>query len=152
MKALKISIPEGFQVDSFDNDTGEIKFKATPKNVTDRIKTVDDVLADNGTSMKKIDAKFKDLPEHLKHQYIAELLCVSLNEGWTPDWSDSNEYKYFPWFEMGGSRGFRYDDCVRWYAHSGVGSRLCLKSRELAKYAGNQFTDTYKEFMTIKTH
>ncbi len=117
--------------------------------VTERIKTIEDVLKDNNITQEQIDEMFANAPEHLKHQYIAELLCKSLNEGWEPNWDDDDEYKYFPWFKMGSS-GFRYTDFVSWHTNSHVGSRLCLKNRELAKYAGEQFTNLYRKFMIIE--
>ncbi|MCO6499108.1 MAG: hypothetical protein J5I47_01880 [Vicingus serpentipes] len=149
METLKIEIPKGFEVKDFNKKTGEITFKEKPKEVTERIKTVDDVLNDNGVTMSELDKMFKGVPEHFKHQYIAELLCKSLKEGWEPDWDNSNEYKYYPWFVMSSS-GFRYNDCVGWSAGSAVGSRLCFKSRKLAVYAGEQFTELYKQFMITK--
>lgn len=48
MQTLKIEIPKGYVIDSFDQKTGEIKFKEQPKSITERIKTIDDVLADHG--------------------------------------------------------------------------------------------------------
>ncbi len=146
MKTLKIEIPKGFEVAEFNTKTGVVKFKETPKSVTDRIKTVEDVLKDNNVTQEQIDEMFEYAPEHLKYQYIAELLCKSLNEGWTPDWDNSNETKYFPWFKMGSSV-FRFNDCDGWHALSSVGSRLCFKNKDLAKYAGEQFTDLYRKFM-----
>ncbi|XKX06291.1 hypothetical protein R8G61_02935 [Tenacibaculum maritimum] len=119
------------------------------KEVTERIKTIEDVLEDNNITQSDIDLMFANTPEHLKYQYIAELLCKSLNEGWTPDWEDGNYNKYFPWFKMSSS-GFRYDDYDGWNADSAVGSRLCFKSSKLAKYAGEQFTDVYRKFMIIE--
>ena len=77
------------------------------KEVTERIKTIEDILEDNDMTQEKLDKMFAHLPIHLKYQYIAELLCKSLNEGWIPDWDDGNYNKYFPWFKMGSS-GFRY--------------------------------------------
>ena len=116
--------------------------------VTDRIKTIDDVLEDNNVTQEEIDNMFYNSPEHLKYQYIAELLCKSLNEGWTPDWEDDNVRKYYPWFVMGSS-GFRFGGLANWYTYSNVGSRLCFKTSGLASYAGNQFKDLYKKFMII---
>ena len=79
-----------------------------------------------------------------------KLLTKSLNEGWEPDWDNSSERKYFPWFNMSSSgSGFSFCVCDDWGTHSSVGSRLCFKSSELAKYAGTQFTDIYKEYMLI---
>ncbi|CAA0192838.1 hypothetical protein [Tenacibaculum maritimum] len=116
------------------------------KEVTDRIKKVADVLEDNNITQEQIDKMFANTPEHFKCQFIAELLCKSLNEGWTPNWDNSNEHKYYPWFKMGSS-GFRFVVCDYWTTDSFVGSRLCFKSRKLAKYAGEQFEDLYKKFM-----
>jgi len=146
METLKIEIPKGYKVKSFNEETGEIKFEAKPKPVTERIKTIEDVLKDNGTSQSEIDIMFADVPDHFKHQHVAELLAKSLNEGWTPNWDDLNEYKYYPWFNMSSS-GFRYDGCAFWGTHSVVGSRLCFKSRKLSVYAGENFTELYKKFM-----
>ncbi|WP_407277374.1 hypothetical protein R5O20_02760 [Tenacibaculum maritimum] len=116
------------------------------KEVTSRIKTVADVLEDNNITQEQIDKMFANTPEHFKCQFIAELLCKSLNEGWTPNWDNPNEHKYYPWFKMGSS-GFRFHDCDLWIPGSTVGSRLCFKSRKLAEYAGEQFEDLYKKFM-----
>lgn len=147
MQTLKIQIPKGYEIESFDKVNGEIKFREQPKNIMDRIKTVDDVLMDNDLTEEELDEMFDGIPEHLKYQYIVELLCRSLNQGWTPDWSNSSEYKYFPWFEMAGSSGFRFGGLDGWTSGSYVGSRLCLKTSELAVYAGKQFIEVYKRFM-----
>lgn len=41
------------------------------------------------------------LPDDLQKSVIAnyKLLIVykAINNGWTPDWSDEDQYKYFPW-------------------------------------------------------
>jgi len=128
--------------------------KTFQKKVTDCIKTIEDVLEDNGISedehlqKKNTLLNIINMP-HLYWQWIAELLCKSLNEGWVPDWDNSNERKYTPWFKMG-SGGFRYHDYVSWGTYSIVGSRLCLKSSDLAEYAGTQFTEVYENFISIK--
>lgn len=116
------------------------------KEITERIKTIEDVLEDNNITQSDIDLMFANTPEHFKHQFIAELLCKSLNEDWIPNWNDSSEGKYYPWFKMGSS-GFQFHDCATWRTSSLVGSRLCFKSRKLAEYAGQQFEDVYKQFM-----
>jgi hypothetical protein len=149
MQTLKIEIPKGFEVASFDEKSGEIKFREKAKPVMERIKTVADILADHGYTQERFNKLCEDLSEDEKAYRILKLLALTLNEGWTPDWNDANQLKYFAWFYMGGSSGFRYDGYVHWGSSSDVGSRLCFKSSELAKYAGEQFTDVYKSFMTI---
>ncbi len=80
------------------------------------------------------------------------IIALALNEGWEPDWSDSNQYKYYPWFEFkkgaaGGGSGFSCNGYYCGRSYSYVGSRLVFKSRELAEYAGKQFIDIYNKFL-----
>jgi len=150
METLKIKIPKGYEVDSFDKLSGEIKFKAkVPQKITDRIKTVEDVVKEFGFSMAGFEEFTEGRSDDEKAYMILVRLAKVLNEGWEPDWSNSNEYKYYPWFEMKGSSGFRFLGNDSWGTFSLVGSRLCFKSRELAEYAGKQFEDVYRKFMVI---
>jgi hypothetical protein len=147
-KTISIQIPDGYEVQDFNKQTGALTFKEKPKVVTERIKTVVDVLADNGLTEDEFKNQCKGLSSDEVGYRLAKLLAKSLNEGWTPNW-DSSEYKYSPWFYLnGGSSGFRCIDFGHWGSDSDVGSRLCFKSRELAIYAGNQFTDVYRQFMS----
>jgi hypothetical protein len=149
MQTLKIQIPEGFVIDDLDKASGEIRFKAKPKDVKQRIKTVEDVLVDNGFTQESFNEQFGNLEDDERAYIILKMLAKSLNEGWKPNWNDSNEYKYYAWFEMGGSSGFRCNGYDGWYSRSDVGSRLCFKTRDLAIYAGQTFTSVYKQFMVI---
>jgi hypothetical protein len=83
-------------IDSFDQSTGVIKFKPKPKPVKERIKTVADILADNGYTQERFDQLCKDLSDDEKAYRLLKLLAVSLNEGWQPDWNNDNQYKYYP--------------------------------------------------------
>ena len=94
--------------------------------------------------LRKLES-IKDLSEHILNNQIAVVIIKALNDGWIPDWNDSNQYKYYPWFCLGENFRFNYYDSF--YTYSFVSSRLCLKSRELAIYAGQQFGETYKKFM-----
>jgi hypothetical protein len=75
-----------------------------------------------------------------------KVITEALNEGWTPDWSDSNQPKYFPWFGFQDGR-FVFDGVRCAYLYSFLGSRLCFRTRELAEYAGKQFEDLYNLFL-----
>lgn len=100
-----------------------------------------------------------ELPEKhrnaLTAHYKLVIIAEALNEGWQPNWNDSGEYKYYPWFEVKASKsnpagfGFSFTFCDLWSANAGVGSRLCFRTRALALYAGKQFEDLYKEYMLI---
>ena len=123
------------------------------KKVTDRIKTFEDALAEVGASdeVRVLLAYTGSDPVFLAAVNFtkATIICQALNEGWVPNWDNSSEYKYYPWFKMAVSSGFRYDGCVGDFTYSAVGSRLVFKSSELAVYAGTQFTEIYKSFMTL---
>ncbi|MEM8564916.1 MAG: hypothetical protein AAGF85_00550 [Bacteroidota bacterium] len=149
METIKIEIPRGYEVESFDRNSGELKLKEKPKPVTERIKTIDDVLADQDLSTTDLDEWKNVLTEDEVAYRLLKLLAKSLNEGWEPDWDDRSQYKYYPWFEMGGSSGFRFFDYDFWLSCSGVGSRLCFKSRKLAEHAATAFQDLYKDYMLI---
>ncbi len=70
-----------------------------------------------------------------------------------PDWTNSNQWKYYPWFWMNKASktvsglGLSYFDYVCDTSVSYVGSRLVFDSKEKAKYAANQFNDIYEKFM-----
>jgi hypothetical protein len=129
-------------------------FQQVKLPVMERVKTFTDVLAEvqdlgdnektllhyNGVSSRMLGAR-----GILKVTLIAEVL----NEGWKPDWTDSSQAKYYPWFDMSSGssascHGYYHDN-----SNSGVGSRLVFKTRELAKYAGTQFQKIYEEFLLL---
>jgi hypothetical protein len=122
------------------------------KDVKDRIKNFDDVLKENGISREDFETSCKGLePDEIAYR-MAKMVCLAFNEGWLPDWANSNEYKYYPWFVMGSSSGvgFSYYDYGNWSTFSVVGSRLCFKSADLAKHAGKLFEqEIYKALFTI---
>ena len=101
------------------------------------------------------------------------IIVAALNEGWEPKFT-KDEYRYFPCFyfytkeeydklddeEKGrcdlrsgndaySSYGFVY--CFAYggasYSSASCGSRLVFRTRELAAYAGRQFTEEWADFM-----
>jgi len=154
MQTLKIEIPEGFEIDKVDLKSGEIKLKPKPKNITERIKSISDAIQELGEKdaeviiYRKLISVFS-LDVHVVQQQQMVIITKALNEGWAPDWSDHSEYKYYPYFEMAGSSGFRFHDDAYWHSISYVGSRLCFKTRELAVHAGKTFAPLYKDYFTM---
>ena len=123
----------------------------------DKIKTFEDACAALGisTALPEVsmlpEAEQKAIVAHYKLTVIAK----ALNDGWQPDWSIDGEWKYYPWFDVEADAskpsgfGLSYYDCGHTYSNTYFGSRLCFKSRELAKYAGVQFADLYEEYFLI---
>jgi hypothetical protein len=85
-------------------------------------------------------------------------MCIiqrSLNGEWVPDWNNSNQYKYYPWFDVeqkeegpsGFALSFNGYDCTLSYA--GLGARLFYKDAKTAQYAGETFTALYEDMVLI---
>jgi len=92
------------------------------------------------------------IPTEFRKSIIAHyklmIIFKAINNGWKPDWSDRNQYKYYPWFEISSSGfGFSNSVCLFAFTDAGCGSRLCVPSSDIAKYIGKQFEDLYKDFL-----
>lgn len=79
-----------------------------------------------------------------------ETITAALNDGWKPDWNDTGQAKYVPWFWIKprpgqtsaglACAGTHYAPS---YTYACLGSRLCFKNAAVARYAANQFTELY---------
>ena len=124
------------------------------KDIKERIKTFDDVIRELGDDPEEFKNAISIMEEPDEIAYVKlKLIAKALNEGWTPDWSNGEWDKWYPWFKMddsssAGRFSFNASDDQR--SDSSVGSRLCFKSKDLATYAGTQFLDIYKDFFTVK--
>lgn len=122
-------------------------------NITDRVKSFEDACQVLGISTNVPEVK--GLPR--KHQkaiianYKLIIIAEALNEGWKPNWQDSDEYKYYPWFDMSNPAGVGYSRTFYTASSTSanVGSRLCLKNRELAIYFGQTFTDLFNDSLLL---
>lgn len=92
-------------------------------------------------------------PKHLK-ALIALNELFTIAEAWNkadefePDFSNRNQWKYFPWFTYNNdAAGFVcvYVTGTATYAGAAVESRLCFKTSERAEQFGKQFADLYNK-------
>ena len=86
-----------------------------------------------------------------------EIITLALNDFWLPDWNDVSQDKWYPWFYIrknedgiahsGASAGLVYahTHTTPSPAAAHFGARLCFKTREIAKYAGEQFLPLYEQ-------
>lgn len=127
------------------------------KEITEVIKSFEDAAKATG---RPTNVDFSNVPddlrEHFEAHYQIVVITEALNEGWKPNWGDSNEAKYFPYFwhedtngEESVSSGFVFDYTYFCYslAAAGYGLRLCFKTRALAKYAGEQFIEIWNKVL-----
>ena len=120
------------------------------QNIMDRIHGFNDILELAGTNLREFDKKFGHLsaPKYALEQL--ELIATVLNEGWYPNWGDSNEYKYYPYFVWDKSRsgfGFSYAGYNYVYSLTSVGSRLVFRNAKLAEFAGKLFMEIYNTYI-----
>jgi hypothetical protein len=120
-----------------------------------KVKTFEAACKKLGIDPKKAVPALPDNPHNKALIALAKLFIIIqvINDGWKPDWNNNDEYKYYPWFDMEKTKsnpsGFSLDGVYDYYAASGVGSRLCFKSRDLAEYTVKQFIDLYKDYMVF---
>lgn len=137
-----------------------------PEDVKERVKSYEDACEELGIPVVTDwgDMKIDEIA-------YAKLKTIvwALNEGWVPDWEDSDQYKYWVWFNMsdlnqwysrvvarscsysdtGGGVAVAYCNSASAVTHSNYGSRLALKSRDLAIYCGNTFASLWAEYLLI---
>lgn len=132
---LKLILEESFGAEYFSRD------------ITERIKTIDDAYDAIG-EVRPTDDDFKErgfTPDEIRRRHL-KVIAKALNEGWEADMYNTEQRKYYPWFEVGSS-SFAFSDTGYGYsdAYAGDASRLCFKSAELARYAGQQFTTLFEK-------
>ena len=92
-------------------------------------------------------------PRHLKALAALNKL-FTIAEAWNkaddfmPDFSNENQYKYFPWFVYDkDAAGFVYEHAHHTATNTNAdfGSRLCFKTAKRARQFGEMFADLYNE-------
>lgn len=112
-----------------------------PDNITDRVATLEEAKAILGIKDDCFSTN-----KHSKRALAFQNLCIvieALNEGWTPDWEDQNQAKYYNYFRMKG--GFSCHHVHYLNTITSVPSALCFKSEALARYCAKQFEQLYKD-------
>ena len=141
---------EGDDVTVFDFDIREVD-EAEPA----------DLCPDFAASCKFLgisdEFAFDCADDHIKaiqSLYMLVIIAQAWNkiDGFTPDWSDGNQLKYFLWFVYGESKdhaGFVSAPAAAaaTIAFAILGSRLCFKSSNRARQFGEMFTDLFNDFL-----
>ena len=91
-----------------------------------------------------------DLPDDEQAYRMLKAIVKHANDGWKPNWNNSNECKYYPWFDLSVPSGFGFSFSVYVYSYSvtGVGSRLVFKDREVCINMAKKYLAIYHKFIT----
>lgn len=125
------------------------------QKITDRIKSVRDAFEELDICPSDIEVslpcELKGDKESILNYINAIVVTRALNEGWEPDFDNSSEGKYYPYFDMrSAGSGFACNGCNCWISLTYTPARLCFKTPELAVYAGKQFNEMFKKLFIIK--
>ena len=128
------------------------------EEITDRVKTYEDACKVLGVEpINEQNAKAQGFRSDEIARRKLETIAAALNEGWKPDWNNTDQYKYYPYFYIqenakGAFAGLScaYANNAAASTHAMIGSRLCFYASRLARYAGNQFTDLYEQILIEK--
>lgn len=160
----------------FPNVEFERDKQAEKRPITERIKTFEDACKELGEEHPFVKEWHcgENLSSDLEAYLQLRVICAALNEGWEPQFSEDEE-RWYPWFflytrevintktddwkkqrQLIETGGYVTDYCgfacatsadAPSSAHPSIGSRLCLKSEELATYCGRQFIDLWAAFL-----
>ncbi len=99
------------------------------------------------------------VPQHHQEAItsLTKLVIISeaVNDGWKPNWDDSNEEKWLPWFDMevdsNNPSGFRFivSRFGRTTSNSAGGSRLCFETEEQSDFVGKHYEDLWRAAMVL---
>lgn len=160
--AVRAIVNEDEDANVFDFYTEEQEYT----DICDRVKSYPDACAVLG--VEPMDEKAMKAcgfrPDEIARRKL-ETITEALNEGWRPDWNNTDEYKYYPWFYIkphaGKDAEGKPDGAFAGLAHAftidaasdtgaNLGSRLCFHERRTAAYAGDTFRDLYAQVLVEK--
>jgi hypothetical protein len=156
MKTLKISEQDAKKYYLTASDEFKTVLESTfgkeffNQKITDRVKCwqdVVDILEEQGEDVV-LPYKVAKTKQQKSINAVYKIQCITkvLNEGWEPDFSNSNESKYYPWFEYKKSGwSLHYVVCHFVCAHFPFG--CYYKTRDLVEYSSKVFIDIYKEYL-----
>lgn len=174
---LEIEVPEG-KTAKWINGVLTLIDAKDDRPVTERIRTLQDAIDELGNDnplVKEYD-KLANVSPDVEAYLELRIIVAALNEGWQPKFD--GEWRYYPWFKLvsqsdiedmdeeeknrvvlrsydsasaGGGVVYADADPDASYGYGNYGSRLALKSEELAEYVGRQFLKFYAQMIFAET-
>ena len=115
-----------------------------------KIKSYEDAckaLKENPLSDEVFNAFPKAERANLKAYHQLTVITRAINEGWEPDWTDSEQDKYEPYCcTADAGAACAVTGSAPMGAATGIGSRLCFPDYERAAYAVKTFDALYKAY------
>lgn len=174
---LEIEVPEG-KTAKWINGVLTLIDAKDDRPVTERIRTLQDAIDELGNDnplVKEYD-KLANVSPDVEAYLELRIIVAALNEGWQPKFD--GEWRYYPWFKLvsqsdiedmdeeeknrvvrrssycadtNGGVVYAGASSVASVVSDSYGSRLALKSEELAEYVGRQFLKFYAQMIFAET-
>lgn len=150
MAKIEIEIPEGKRAEWVDGVLTLVD--DTPKEPNEAIKCWHDAECYLNSEYKEFGKVTTQHYEALAALNQLFLIAEAWNriDGFVPDFSNSNQYKYFPWFTYNDDAAgfvFAYTHRTPPSATAPFGSRLCFKTNKRAEQFGKQFIDLWNKVL-----
>lgn len=112
------------------------------------IKSFMDACEANGDNYSELYNKWKnaDLTDSQINGLMLEYCIKTINEGWTPDFNNQNQRKYYNCFEYK-KGGWSLSSVNCRGCHSCIGSGLYLETEEKSKHAAKHFLQHYQIYL-----
>ena len=98
----------------------------------------------NKTTEEQFNKKWEGFEEHEKYGALERLIVNFYNKGEKPNWKNTNQYKYYPYFIMD-KDDFCYFYYYGYYTDSVVSYRLAFLRKEDMLEAVELYLDIYKK-------
>lgn len=117
------------------------------------------ILSDNSVKLEDVARLVNDInPKHMKALVaLNELFTIAQawnkEDNFTPDFSNRNQTKWFPWFVYSNATAgfvFACTNDTATYADANLGSRLCFKTSDRARQFGEQFIDLWNDVLLFR--
>ena len=110
------------------------------------IKTLQDVELRTGL---KLVINESDTEDEIAYKSLKIIIKAINPTGYAPDFTDNNEKKWYPWFDLSVASGFGFDDASYGYqlTGSGCGPWSCFSDQERCKYTATTFLDLYGKWV-----
>lgn len=129
------------------------KYGVNPDNINEVMSFEDGckITGDDPTKLPIVKGVAKRHQKRLIADYKLSIISEALRNNIVPDYTNTNEYKYFPVFRVEATKenksgsGLSYYGYDCWSSASFVGVRLCLPNRDAVKFCALHFAELYTD-------
>jgi len=101
-------------------------------------------LGEKEITLKDFKQFDEDLSKKLLNTAIINQLVKYFNQGWKPNWKDTDEYKWYPYYTLNNKGGLVFYHSFVYHSRF-CGSVGLFKTKEICDFIGKTFIDIYEK-------